>query len=122
MEAVKAEALRIYLEGIEKGISAEDLRNPDTKNYIWTQMGSVRKYIPTYQMEMNEIREFFNTKIGTNEADAPYLEGGEFAPPRRKVTQGYFDWINSKEYKEWENSDKGPKWKIWYNERNNALK
>ena len=122
MEAVKAEALRIYLDGINKGISAENLRNPDTKDYLWTQMGGVKKFIPTYAMETNEIKEFFSTKMGTNEADAPYLEGGEFAPPRKKVTQSYNDWINSKEYLEWKNSDKYQKWIIWFNEKNNASK
>ena len=120
MEAVKAEALRIYLDGIEKGISSENLRNPDSKDYLWTQMGGVKKFIPTYAMETNEIKEFFSTKMGTNEADAPYLEGGKFAPPRKKVTQSYNDWINSKEYLEWKNSDKYQKWIIWFNEKNNS--
>jgi hypothetical protein len=117
-EAVKAKALELYLAGIEKGIKPEDLLNSDSEHYIWKAMGGIKRYIPTYEMELKEIDTYQKIVMGKLEADADYQAGGTYGPPKYSATKwkNHDEYINSKEYKAWMASENYKIWKKWWDE------
>jgi len=118
-EAVKAKALELYLDGIEKGVKPEDLLNPDkTEHYIWGKLGGIKRFIPTYATEMKEFSEYNKIIMGKLEADAEYQAGGTYGPPKYSATKwkNHDEYINSKEYKAWMASENYKIWKKWWDE------
>ena len=119
-EAVKAKALELYLDGIEKGVKPEDLINPDkTEHYIWGKMNGIKRHIPSYATEMKEFQDYSNIVMGKLEADADYRPGGKFGPPPFSATkyENHDEYINSKEYQNWLGSKEYKIWKIWWDDQ-----
>ena len=118
-EAVKAKALALYLDGIEKGIKPEDLLDSDSEHYIWKTMGGIKRFIPTSSIEMKEILEYQNIITGKLDADADYQAGGKYGPPPFTPTKykNHDEYKNSKEYQTWLASEEYKIWKIWFDKQ-----
>jgi hypothetical protein len=89
-----------FVEGLEKGISADDLlnpRKPDT--YI---IRPEENWTPSMQEQMDALTESLSP--------TPELTLQQVGPPPRQAGQSVVDWMSSQEYIDWQRSDKYPKY------------
>lgn len=89
-----------FVEGLEKGVSADDLlnpRKPDT--YI---IRPDETWTPSMREQMDALTEALSP--------TPELTLQQVGPPPRQAGQSVVDWMSSQEYIDWQRSDKYPKY------------
>ena len=80
-----------YEQGIKEGKSPYNLLNSSSDDFI---LKNIAEFIPSDEQLTNELLE----SMGVNVPDDENL------PPQKKPNQSVEDWLNSDEYKTWENN------------------
>ena len=81
-----------FEEGIKDGKNVFQLLDKTSEHYI---LKDIVNYIPSKETQINEVKDSMTFK---EELDTENL------PPQRKPNQSIAEWLNSDEYKAWENS------------------
>ena len=79
-----------YEQGLKEGKSPYSLLNSSSDDFI---LKNIAEFIPSDEQLTNELLESMGVNI-------PEGDG----PPQRKTNQSVEDWLNSEEYKAWENN------------------